>query len=101
VVGIISERDVVHAFVRSGRGLQGMRVSLVTSTDIVSCEPDDSLVKARTLLHRHRIRRLPVVEHGTVLGILSIRDLLDTSLQQTGLKANAWNDNVIIVAQLN
>lgn len=95
LVGIISERDIVHAFAHSGCGLQGMRVSQVMSTDVVSCEPNDSLEKARTLLRRHRIRHLPVVERGMVLGILSIRDLLDASLEETGLEYNVLKDNSI------
>lgn len=77
LVGIISERDIVHAFANSGCGLQGMKVREVMSTDVVSCSPDDSLDEARVLMREHRIRHLPVVVQGAVVGIISIRDLLD------------------------
>lgn len=95
LVGIISERDIVHAFVHSGCGLQGMRVGEVMSTNVICCGPDDSLEKARSLLRTHRIRHLPVVEENMVMGILSIRDLLDSGVEGARREFSSVQDNVI------
>lgn len=87
MVGIISERDVVNAFARSGGGLQGMRVSRAMSTDVVTCSLEDSLEKVETMMRTNGVRHIPVVEEGNVIGIVSIRDLLATSRKKPNLKA--------------
>jgi diguanylate cyclase (GGDEF)-like protein/putative nucleotidyltransferase with HDIG domain len=80
LVGILSERDVVsRAAVSSGR-LEEIPVSEIMTTPVVSCSPDTPPSRARELMTAHRIRHLPVVERGVVVGILSARDLMGLQL---------------------
>lgn len=95
LVGIISERDLVVAFARRGGQIGILRVRDVMTSNVVSCSPGDFLADARAQLQKHRFRHLPVVERGQILGILSIRDLLETRLEETELEVNVLKDSVI------
>lgn len=95
MVGIISERDLVKAFARSGNEVGTLRVRDVMTTNVISCSPRDSLDDARALLQKHRFRHLPVLRSGKIVGIISIRDLLETRLEETALEVNVLRDSVI------
>jgi CBS domain-containing protein len=95
MVGIVSERDLVTAFARRGGQVGILRVRDIMTTNVISCGPDDSPAEARALLQKHRFRHLPVVRGGDIVGILSIRDLLETRLEETELEVNVLKDSVI------
>ena len=95
MVGIISERDLVTAFARNGGETGALRVQDVMTTNVISCSPQDSLEEAREILQRYRFRHLPVVRDGEIEGVLSIRDLLVTRLEETALEMNVLRDSVI------
>ncbi|GAJ59591.1 hypothetical protein B23_2816 [Geobacillus thermoleovorans B23] len=74
LVGMITDRDIVV------RGMAEKRpgstaVTEVMSRDLVTLSPDDSVQKAADMMARHQIRRLPVVENGRLVGIISLGDL--------------------------
>ncbi len=76
VVGILSERDVVNALA-AGAQPDGATVAGAMSSDVVSVRPDDTLYDAAVDMLDLGIRHVPVLdEHGTVLGMVSVRDLL-------------------------
>jgi CBS domain-containing protein len=76
VVGILSERDVVNALA-AGADPDGVTVATAMSHDIVSVRPDDTLYDAAVDMLDLGIRHVPVLdEHGTALGMVSVRDLL-------------------------
>lgn len=95
MVGIISERDLVTAFSKSGAEAAGLRVRDVMTTKVISCGPEDSLDEARAILQKHRFRHLPVVDGTQMIGILSIRDLLLTSLEESQFEVSVLKDSVI------
>lgn len=95
MVGIISERDLVTAFARRGGEINSLRVRDIMTTDVISCSPDDVSAHARALLQKHGFRHLPVLHKRNVVGILSIRDLLETRLEETELEVNVLKDSVI------
>lgn len=95
MVGIISERDLVAAFAHSGGQSSILRVRDIMTQDVISCSPDDVPAHARLLLQKHRFRHLPVVQDDNVVGILSIRDLLETRLEETELEVSVLKDSVI------
>ncbi len=73
--GIISERDIVRA-VADGTDLDEERVSERMAYDVVWAGPHDDVATAATTMVEGGIRHLPVLEDGTVVGILSVRDLV-------------------------
>lgn len=95
VLGLISERDIVHALAEHGSKLLGMRVSQVMARSIVTCTPEDSITKVMAQMTRHRARHIPVVEGGTLRGIVSIGDVVKHRLDELELEANVLREAFI------
>lgn len=74
-VGIVSDRDIVVRALAADGSAGFKPVDDVCSSDVVSVEPDTDADDAVDLMRRHAIRRLPVVEGGRPVGILSIGDM--------------------------
>lgn len=77
LVGMLSERDVVRGFSKNKANLVGLKVSDVMSVNVVSCAPGNSHVDAANLMRRNRIRHLPVIEEEMLVGLISVRDMLE------------------------
>jgi CBS domain-containing protein len=74
VSGIVTDRDLVVRGLAEGRDTK-TTVGDITSTDIVTLSPDDDVSKAVEMMRSRAVRRLPVVEKGRPVGIVSIGDL--------------------------
>src|SRR4029077_17871322 len=61
VDGIISERDIVHALARHGRGLLSLTVAEVMTRQVVTCDPAESVGELMAEMTNRRIRHFPVV----------------------------------------
>jgi CBS domain-containing protein len=84
LLGIITERDILKA-VATGRPLDETRVSDAMTKEVETVSPAMTLRDAAALMAEKWIRHLPVVERGTVVGIISQRDL-------AGMLAGALNE---------
>jgi len=76
VVGMLSERDIVRALVTRGPDVMKMPVENLMTKKFISCAPDDDLADAVEKMDRHGIRHLPVLEEHTLVGVLSVRDVI-------------------------
>lgn len=74
-IGVVTDRDICMAAYLSGRDLRSMQVSQAMSEHPFTCRPGDSIVDAEEIMRSHQVRRLPVVEAGRVVGIVSLNDL--------------------------
>ena len=80
VEGIVSERDVVRRLAADGPALLDAAVSTIMQADVYTCtgaDPVDDLMHRMT---EHRIRHLPVVDDGRLVGIISIGDVVKTHI---------------------
>jgi len=75
VVGMFTERDVLTRVVASERSPRDVLVQDVMSSPVIACGPDTTLDELRHVMLTQRIRHIPVVEDGRLLGIVSIGDL--------------------------
>jgi CBS domain-containing protein len=76
VVGIVSERDVVHTVHDGGANLLNDPISKIMTTSVVSCVPEDEVDSLMRTMTERRFRHLPVVVDGKLAGIVSIGDLV-------------------------
>jgi CBS domain-containing protein len=81
VDGIVSERDIVRRLAESDAILDGAVDAIMTS-DVQTCEPDVPVDDLRQLMTERRIRHVPVVRSGTLIGIISIGDVVKSSIGQ-------------------
>ncbi len=92
VDGLITERDIVFGLARHGAAIFGMRTAAVMSQSVHTCRLDDSVRSAMATMTHSRVRHLPVVEHGEVLGIISIGDVIKTYVDETDLETSVMRD---------
>lgn len=95
LVGIISERDLVRGFAEKPTILLSMLVKDLMTTKVITCDLEMEMGDAMAIMGQHSIRHLPVIEAGSPMGMLSIRDCFAVQLQERELEASVLRDNVI------
>ncbi|PSR64602.1 MULTISPECIES: CBS domain-containing protein [Nocardia] len=80
--GIVSERDVVRCLHRQGAQLLDRPVSDIMTAIVHTCSPEDRVESLRATMTEHRIRHLPVVDHGRMVGIVSIGDVVKSAISE-------------------
>ncbi len=76
LVGVVSERDYTRKVVLQGRSSKETRVADIMTRDVVTVTPDTDVRACMALMSERKFRHLPVVQGGTVLGMISILDLM-------------------------
>lgn len=94
VVGIVSERDIVGAIAKSGAAILERPVSEVMSVDVITCSPTDTMEHLMTAMTEQRIRHLPVVSEGALVGIVSIGDVVKRRVAEIQDEARALGDYI-------
>ncbi len=92
VLGILSERDIVHALVDFAAAALEMRVSELMTQDVVTCTPEDSIVGLMARMTERRIRHLPVLKDGMLDGMVSIGDVVKSRIDEIEFEASAMRD---------
>ena len=80
LVGIFTERDVLRLAGENSE-LQALRVGDVMTRRVLTVSPDDEILAAGALMAERRIRHLPVVQDGMVMGIVGLRDVTRSLLE--------------------
>jgi CBS domain-containing protein len=94
LAGIFSERDIMSRVVARGLSPENTRVDVVMSRDLVVARPEDDVDAALEKMHSIRARHLPVVDDGRLVGMISIRDLLEVDDEQQRAKATFLSELV-------
>lgn len=77
VAGIITERDLLEFATRKPGAIHTVRVHEVMTRDVIVGAPDDRIQHVMNVMTEHRIRHLPVVEEGRLVGLISIGDVVN------------------------
>lgn len=75
VAGFITDRDICMAAYTRGKSLSEVPIGEVMSRKVVTCRSDEPIAVAEAMMRSHQVRRLPVVDNGRVVGLLSLNDL--------------------------
>ncbi len=94
VVGIVSERDIVAAIAKGGAAMLDQTVSEVMSSDVITCTPSDTMEQLMSAMTEQRIRHLPVVSDGALVGIVSIGDVVKRRVAEIQDEAKALGDYI-------
>ena len=92
ILGLISEREIVHAFSRYGEAAGSMAVKEVMQYGVTTVSPDESVNRVMSLMTRHRVRHMPVLRGGKLVGIVSIGDVVKHRLEDLELETNVLRD---------
>lgn len=82
MLGIISERDIVRGMANQGQGTTQLQAERLMTRDLVTITPQTSVTEAMELMTRRRIRHLPVMEGGELVGLVSIGDLVKARIDE-------------------
>lgn len=94
VVGVVSERDVVRGLAGHQGEVLALRARDIMTSPVITITPADSLAGAMELMTGRRIRHLPVVESGRLVGLVSIGDLVKARIEEAEREALALKDYI-------
>lgn len=94
VIGIFSERDVIHAIAEHGADAMARKVGDTMTAPAITVGPSDAVIAALSLMSRRRIRHLPVVEEGRLIGFVSIGDLVKYRIDRIEADAEAMRSYI-------
>ena len=82
IVGIISERDIVRVISARGRAALDSLVAEVMTRKVITCGRHDKVDNMMARMTEGKLRHLPVVEEGRLIGVVSIRDVVKSRLRE-------------------
>jgi len=94
VTGIISERDIIRALSMQGPACLAMPVSQSMTKKVVTCKETDTLHELMAMMTERRFRHLPVVTDGSLVGIVSIGDVVKNYVVEMQTEATAIREYI-------
>lgn len=75
VCGIVTDRDIILRTIACDKDCKTTKVSDIMTCNVCTCNENDDMVKAENIMSQNQIRRLPVIQNGQVVGMLTLGDL--------------------------
>jgi CBS domain-containing protein len=94
ISGVLSERDIVRAIGDHGASALDLPVHSVMTAPVITCRPEDTVASAMSLMTTRRIRHLPVIDEGKLIGMVSIGDLVKRRIEESEREAAALKDYI-------
>ena len=90
-IGVISERDYTRRIILQGRASRRTAVAQIMSSPVISVARSTSLAQCMRIVTERRVRHLPVVESGRIVGVISIGDLVRAIIDQQAQTVDRLN----------
>ena len=94
IVGIISERDVIYCLKDHGAEMLDWSIRRVMTSPAITVDPSTEVLSALALITQRRVRHLPVVSAGRLIGIVSIGDLVKHRIDRIEFEAQAMREYI-------
>ena len=94
IVGIMYERDVIYCLKDHGAEVLDWPVSRLMTSPAITVDPSTDVLNALALITRKRVRHLPVVSGGQLVGIVSIGDLVKYRIERIEFEAQAMREYI-------
>lgn len=92
VVGLLTERDVLHGIADHGAAVLDMTVEQLMTRDVYTCTPEDGYHQIMHLMSDRHVRHVLVVVEGQLKGIVSVGDMMKNRLDESQLEINVMRD---------
>jgi CBS domain-containing protein len=97
VVGVVSERDLLHAISDGGATVLNTPVGRIITGPLITVSPEETTKRVMHLMTHSRIRHLPVMENGRLVGIVSAGDIVKYRLEELEMESNVLRDLAVAV----
>ncbi len=94
VIGVVSERDLVHAIAKHGPAGLNHTIDEVMTRNVATCRLTDTSQDLMGMMTSGRFRHVPVVEGGRLVGIVSIGDIVKRRIEDSDLERHAMRDYI-------
>lgn len=92
--GVVSERDIVTALARRGAEVLDDHVTTVMTRDVVTCRLETTVEQLMTKMTERRVRHVPVMEEGVLVGIVSIGDAVRDRISDLESETRVLHDYI-------
>lgn len=92
--GVLSERDIVRCLHERGGEALTLRAHDLMTAEVITVSPEESVTAAMEQMTHQRIRHLPVIERGRLVGIVSIGDLVKARIEEAEAEAESLKDYI-------
>lgn len=95
-IGIVTERDIIRFVAERDGDVRGLEVGriMVSREHLIVAEPNDECRHVMAVMIQKRIRHMPVVEHGQIMGFISIRDVARAAVVRLKAEAHFLSDYI-------
>lgn len=93
-LGIVTERDILHVCASRTCGCDEVKVSEIMSTNLITATPEDGVEKIMGLMTQRRIRHLPVLSAGKLVGMVSIGDVVKAQHDRLAIENQFMKDYI-------
>lgn len=94
VDGVVSERDIVRRLATSGAGSLDLAVADAMTADVTTCSRDATVDQLMATMTERRIRHIPVVQDGQLVGIVSIGDVVKSRMDELETETEVLHEYV-------
>lgn len=95
LLGVAGERDIVRGLARYGPDVLSEPIASLMDRDLAFCAPHDSLETLMQLMTARRVRHLPVLDHGELIGIVSIGDVVKERITLSELETQSLRAYIV------